>query len=374
MQIPNLMIEVDKSAAETEANAPDDDPRADDVSALPIPPLELQPGTGPRDAERYQLDELLRYHDRTFVAHAYAALRKRAPTAAELANALDDLRSGRRGKIEIIESLLTARSDGQPAIRVAGLPSPILRRVSRWPFVGYLLRMFGGFTRLPMLIQHQQQFEGYALAQQQNIADYLNEVLAPAVKRHEEDSPVIANLSVTLADAVDSVLMLSDSLVELSARHAEFQLQLQAQLEQLKTQQAQQAQTQTQVRVQLEQLQTQQAQEAQAETQLQASLGALTDAQTAQRHALEETQRAQAATAAAQQEFLIQEQRVIVETQKVVLGELQIQLDQLLAQQKQESAELASQVRSLQALVEATRPRAPGRAAGKRVGPKHQQA
>src|SRR5713226_8608736 len=123
MEIPNLMIEVDKSATATEAKALDKNAQAD-VSALPIAPLELQPGPGPRDAERYQLDELLRYHDRTFVVHAYAARRKCSPTAAELANALDDLRSGRRGKIEIIESLLTARSDGHPEIRVAGLPSP----------------------------------------------------------------------------------------------------------------------------------------------------------------------------------------------------------------------------------------------------------
>ncbi len=356
------MIEADKSAAETEAKTVGDSAQAD-VLALQIPPLELQPGVEARDAERYQLDELLRYHDRKFVAHLYAALRKRAPTAAELVSALDDLRSGRRTKIEIIESLLTTQSDGQPPIRVAGLSSPILRRVSRWPFVGYMLRMFGGFTRLPVLIQHQQQFEAYALGQQQNIADYLNEVLAPAVKRHEEDSPVVANLSVTVADAVESVLILSDSLVELSARHAEFQTEFQAQLEQLQT------------------VQAQQAQQTETQTRLEANLRALTDAQTVQQHALEEgqrvleeTQRAQAATAAAQQEFLIQEQRVIVETQKVVLGELQTQLDQLLAQQRQKNAELAAQVRGLQALSGATGPRAPGRAAGKRVASKPQQA
>lgn len=364
------MIQVDNPAAEAEVTSANNGPPAD-VLAPRIPPLELQPGLEIRDAEGYQLDELLRYHDRKFVAHLYTALRKRAPTTAELASALDDLRSGRRTKIEIIESLLTAQPERPSAIRVAGLSSPLWRRVSRWPFIGYLLRMFGGITRLPILIQHQQQFEAYALGQQQNIADYLNEVLAPAVKRDEADSPVIANLSATVADALESVLMLSDSLIELSARHAEFQAEFQAKLERLQTEQAQQTRMQIEAQVEIEHLQ---AQQTEAATRLEADLRAASDAQTEQRQAIEETQRAQAATAAAQQEFLIQEQRVIVETQKVVLGELQRQLDQFLAQQQQKDAELDAQMRSLQALIGATAPRAPRRAAGKRVAPKSQQA
>src|SRR5258706_15347650 len=112
--ILNLMIEMDKSAAEMEARTLDDSASAD---LLEMPPIELQPGEEPRDVECYQLDELLRYHDRKFVAHLYVALRKRAPTAAELAGTLDDLRSGRRTKVEIIEGLLNAPSDGQPPVQ-----------------------------------------------------------------------------------------------------------------------------------------------------------------------------------------------------------------------------------------------------------------
>src|SRR4029077_15326050 len=97
---------------------------------LEIPLLELQSGREPRDVECYQLDELLRYHDRKFVANLFFALCKRAPTTAELAGTLDDLRSGRCTKVEIIERLLSAPSQRQPPIRVVGLSSPILRRVS----------------------------------------------------------------------------------------------------------------------------------------------------------------------------------------------------------------------------------------------------
>src|SRR6267143_1829968 len=154
------MIEVDKpTAAETEADAPDD--IAGEVSALHIPALELQPGAERSEARRYRLDELLRYHDRAFVANAYAALRKRAPTTAELTHTLDDLRSGRRGKIEIIVDVLATQTEGGPTIHVEGLPSPLLRRVSRWPLLGYTLRLLRDLRRLPVLIRHQQQFEAY---------------------------------------------------------------------------------------------------------------------------------------------------------------------------------------------------------------------
>ena len=397
------MIQLDNSATEAELKTGDKSRRLD-APEPSIPPLDLQPGGEPDDAQSYRLDELLRYHDRKFVTRLYRALRNRPPTPIELVGAVDDLRSGRRTKIELIESLSTAQNDGQSATRVAGLSSPAWRRVSRWPIIGYLLRLVVSLTRLPVLIQDQQRFEAYALGQQQNIADYLNEVLTPAVKRHEEDSPVIANLSVTVADSLESVLMLSESLIELSARHEELQTRLQTELERIQTELAQQqAQQQAQqadlradlqatwrlelerVEVELKRLQAElergqagQAQQVEAATRLETDLRALSEAheneRAERRQAIEETQRAQAATAAAQQDFLIQEQRVIVETQKVVLGELQRQLDQLIAEQRRQDAELTTQIRNLQALIGATTPRAAGRAGGKRVAPKSQQA
>lgn len=381
------MIQLDNSMPEAEVKTVADAGQVE-MPEPRIPPLDLQPGGETVDAQRHRLDELLRYHDRKFVTEVYVALRNRAPTPAELAETVDELRSGRRTKIEIVESLSAAQSDGQPAIRVSGLSSPVWRRISHWPVIGYLLRLLVSLTRLPVLIRDQQRFEAYALGQQQNIADYLNEVLTPAVKRHEEDSPVIANLSVTVADALESVLMLSESLIELSARHEEFQTRFQSEIERLQTEQAQQqadlkADLQATLRAELERaqasLQAGLAQQVEAATRLETDLRTLNKAQANERaerlQAFEEMQRAQAATAADQQEFLIQEQRVIVETQKVVLGELQRQLDQLIAEQRRQNADIATQMRNLQSLIGATAaPRAAGRTGSKRVVPKSQQA
>ncbi len=310
------MVIVNKSMAEAEAGA------QSDVAAFNIPPFELQADVGHEAADRYQLDELLRYHDRAFVAHTYAALCRRAPTAAEFARTLDDLRAGRRSKSEIIESLCA----GQTAVQIVGLPSPMLRRMSRWPLVGYVLRLLRGLARLPVLVQHQQQFESYALAQQQRIADYLNETLAPAIAQQTAPAPAVdATPASTIADAAESVLMLSDSLIELSARHAATQTQLEEF----------------------------QAQQRDVQTRLHADLSALTAALTAEQQAAAAARNAQADATAAQREFLVQEQRVIVETQRATLAELQAQLRELAAQQTQQRAELTAQMRQLQALVAA---------------------
>ena len=329
-----------------------------DASAV-IPPLELQPASAPGDADEYRLEELLRFHDRAFVAHAYAALCRRAPTAAELARTLDDLRSGRRTKSEIVEGLC---ADGTRA-RVAGLPSPALRRLSRWPLVGHLLRWLRALARLPVLLQHQQQFEAYALAQQQRIADYLNEVVAPAVAARDgaataTDSAASANdsLAATVADAVESVMMLSDSLVEVTGRQAELQGEVQQLQAQLRYLQAQQQQSEMQLHADLLALtEALTAQQQQSEMQLHADLSALTEALTAQQQRLAELRREHDANAAAQREFLVHEQRVIVEAQRVVLGELQEQLHELTRAQAETRAALAAEVDGLRALVEPPR-------------------
>src|SRR5688572_27910559 len=133
-----------------------------------IPPLELQPEQLPSEAEVYQLHELVRYHDRAFISYAYAALTKRAPTPDELVRELDDLRSGRRDKVDIIEGLLEG-SERPASVRVVGLRGEGWRRASRWPVVGYAWRLLRGLASLPLHLKHQQRFEAYSLGQQQKI-------------------------------------------------------------------------------------------------------------------------------------------------------------------------------------------------------------
>jgi hypothetical protein len=324
------MIETNKPASDATTNTRDGEtPAGTAAVALDVPPLELQRPAAPGKADFYRLDELLCYHDRAFVTHVYASLARREPTKAELSRTLDDLRSGRRTKVDIVESLCT----GGSAVRVAGLPSPALRRLSRLPIIGYVLRVLRGIARLPVLIENQQQFQTYALAQQQRITDYLNEVIVPAVSEHTGVTPGVDN-AVTVADAVEGVMMLSDSLVEMAGQQSELQAQFQN------------------LQVELQRLQ---AQREQSEAQLHVNVVALTETLTAQQLRLDELRRAQDEAAAGQLEFLVAEQRVIVEAQKVALGELQEQLRALAGEQDEKRAELAAEVCHLRVLVEALR-------------------
>jgi hypothetical protein len=180
------MIDV-KQTTDEATQTPTDGAAAQSAQASPL--LILQPIPEPRADAQYQLDELLAYHDRAFVAYVYNAICDHAPTAEEFAATLADLRYGRRSKVEIIEGLCAGRGRA----RVLGLPSPLARRVARWPVVGRVLRLLRALARVPLLIEHQQKFEAYALAQQQLIADHLNQALT---------------------DAGDALAMLSEALAE----------------------------------------------------------------------------------------------------------------------------------------------------------------
>lgn len=296
-----------------------DAPRA----ASHFKPLVLQQDTGLSVKDHYHVEELLQYHDERFIENAYLALAGRAAFETERARELDALRNGRASKVEIIERLLTLPEAARRGVRVEGLPSPLMRRMDRVPVLGYVLRLASALVRLPVLMQHQQQFEIYALAQQQLITDHVNQVFTLHAQGTAlpvgsgGDSVHVSGLA-QYTEIVETVEMFSDALLDLSNGHAELQTQVQTQAE-----------------------------------QVQAALTDLTGALTAQQQITETLRREQQTTVDAQQEYLIQEQRVIVETQKVVLEELREELRTLAERQESLRAELEREVRRLQTLLDA---------------------
>jgi hypothetical protein len=316
-------------AASGDATRPSSVEVGDAAAASHIPPLVLQGDVQAGVKDAYHVEELLRYHDGHFIENAYLALLRRAPSDAERARELDELRGGRASKVEIIERLLASPEASGRGVRVEGLQSPLMRRLSRVPVVGYWLRLAGALVRLPLLMRHQQQFEVYTLAQQQLIADHVNQVSAllaqaNATAEGGDASPALHDLS-QHNELVETVAMFSDALLDLSNGHAELQAQVQTQAAQVQTQAA----------------------------QVQAALADLTQAMTEQQGITETLRREQQTLADAQQEFLIQEQRVIVETQKVVLEELREELRALSQRQEDARAELEREVRRLQTLLDA---------------------
>ena len=359
-------INADNQMHAPAARAPDataDSPGTQSESSPAEPylkPLVLQTDFRAGGKERYHVAELLQYHDQHFVENVYSAILGRKPCDAERARELAELRGGRASKIEIIERLLAAQEEKEegasPArrVRIEGLPSPVVRRLSRVPVLGYVLRLGRALWRLPVLMQHQQGFEIYALAQQQFIADYVNRALQQVIVEQQRiaeqtnqslqqliaeqtrqavaraalertlaalertvestTSQTIIDLSKT-KDVLEAVAMFSDALLDLSNSHSNLQAQTQAQVE-----------------------------------QNHAVLTDLTQAITMQQQLTEGIKREQHTLADAQQEFLTQEQRVIVETQKVVFEALREELRELSQRQERACAELDAEVRRLQSL------------------------
>ena len=75
--------------------------------ALPVEvaPLALQPEFIPNPDNRYHINDLLQYHDSTFIWNAYRAILKREPDEPGLNQYLKSLRSGRYNKVDILASL-----------------------------------------------------------------------------------------------------------------------------------------------------------------------------------------------------------------------------------------------------------------------------
>ena len=155
-----------------------------------FPQLRLQPDFQPRSNNRYHISDLLRYHDRVFVDSAYRAILKRPPDATEFARDLKRLQSGVFNKIDLLAKLRYSTEGKAKGIEVDGLTVPaVVRRLGQIPIVGYFVRLAIALVRLPNQVRDQREFGGYVLAQNHQIADFINGLSArfdEATAKHQQ--------------------------------------------------------------------------------------------------------------------------------------------------------------------------------------------
>ncbi|HVG33006.1 MAG TPA: methyltransferase domain-containing protein [Pyrinomonadaceae bacterium] len=145
------------------------------LQQLRIPPLSLQPEFEAHSDDRYHVNDLLKFHDREFVRNAYRAILKREPDDAGYAEYVENLRSGRFNKIDILASLRFSPEGRGKAVELEGLTFPaFVRRLYRVPVVGYLIEWTISILRVPMLLRSQRQFESHTIAQQERLAHQIN--------------------------------------------------------------------------------------------------------------------------------------------------------------------------------------------------------
>ena len=142
---------------------------------LDLDRIELQPAFQAHSDGHYQVNELLKYHDRAFIQNAYLAILKRGPDATGFHQFMDALRSGRMNKIDVLARLRYSVEGRAKKVKVDGLLLPAgTRLLYRIPVIGYLLNLLVGIARLPNSLRHEQQFQAHVLAQQEIIAEHAN--------------------------------------------------------------------------------------------------------------------------------------------------------------------------------------------------------
>jgi len=166
------------------------------AAASKFPELKLQPDFQPRSNNRYHISDLLRYHDRAFIDNAYRAILKRPPDATESARDLKRVRSGEFNKIDLLAALRYSNEGKAKGVELDGLKVPALvRQLGHLPVVGYFIRLAIALARLPKQVRDQREFAGYVLAQNQQIADFINAVSARLTEVSEGVSRVEDALS-----------------------------------------------------------------------------------------------------------------------------------------------------------------------------------
>lgn len=267
--------------------------------------LELQPDAKLAPAQSYSVSQLLCYHDEVFVKNLYLALLGREATNIEFETTLRELRSGDHTKVELIESLLDSHK--VTLSKVSGLSSPSLKKVRTWPVLGYWVRILRSITRLPQLMHDQQRFEVYALAQQQRIADFINKQVVPAISSDSTSLQDYPSTVASVRDAVEGVIMLSDSMLELAEKQHQSEEQ-----QELLTNGIQEVQ---------KQLET-------SERRIHQTMATLTESIRELQSQLETLRVDVDQKLDSPKQFLVQEQRVIVEAQKLALDNIETRVTQ----------------------------------------------
>jgi O-antigen chain-terminating methyltransferase len=184
--------------------------------STPLPPLKLQPKLEKRD--RYQLNDLLGFHDEAFIRNAYGAILKREPDDSGFAHFLKNLRNGRYSKLDVLYSLRFSPEGQNANVPIEGLGKlSVLRKAYRVPVVGYLLQLAVAVARLPVLITNFRRLESHSMAQLERVAGHINEAVAHISNEQRKQSAAtraqLENLQKQLNDLKGTVRLQVNSLL-----------------------------------------------------------------------------------------------------------------------------------------------------------------
>lgn len=168
------------TSAITETPAPEAQPPAE-VPSAQTAALPRFPSIDGFDvaAKRYRLSDFLSYQDRDFVALAYRGVLKREPEGEGFAYHLEQLRSGRLSRIDILGDMATSAEARAAGVAIDGLDKAYRRaRLGRLPVIGAAVRWFGALAQLPGLLVYIRQVETSSHGRMAALTDALDRQLA----------------------------------------------------------------------------------------------------------------------------------------------------------------------------------------------------
>lgn len=115
--------------------------------------------------ESYTIEELCALHDRDFIKNAYLAFLKREADSEGFDKFLNDLRSGRKDKVQILSEIRFSDEGKRNGVKVPSLKKVyLINKLYKIPVLGYILKWFVTLLKLPKLILRMNEFEAYTNA------------------------------------------------------------------------------------------------------------------------------------------------------------------------------------------------------------------
>lgn len=134
--------------------------------------------------KRYRLSDFLAFQDRDFVALAYRGVLKREPEGEGFAYHLEQLRSGRLSRIDILGDIAHSAEARAAGVSIDGLAKAYARaRLGRLPVLGSIFRWLAAFAQLPGLLTYIRQVETSSHGRMAALTDALDAQLAQANTR-----------------------------------------------------------------------------------------------------------------------------------------------------------------------------------------------
>jgi len=110
----------------------------------------------------YEYPDFTKYHDKEFVVYVYRALLRREADQNGLEYYLNLLRTGQKSKTEIISIIRYSKEGKETNTKLLGSKKRYLYTVlSSLPVVGYILKTFVFFVKIPKYLQRMNILENY---------------------------------------------------------------------------------------------------------------------------------------------------------------------------------------------------------------------